>query len=326
MGYLETTHEFYKKAAIMPKSSLCCVSQPQRFLPGLKVPEIMYKMNYGCGTTVHFGDLSPQDTVLYVGVGGGLEALQFAYFTRRPHSVIAVDRVPEMLQKARENFLAAESLNPWFRSDFIDLVEGDALSLPVEDQSVTVAAQNCLFNIFEGDDLSRALKEMHRVLKPGGRLYISDPITTKPIPEELRKNERLRAMCLSGAMSYDEYLNKIVEAGFGTIEIRARRPYRVLDKYHFPVEENILLESLELVAIKTPVPEKGAHIFAGETIIYFGREKLRDDEGRIIPRLIPYPISQRTAEYFRRMNRDDMVITPPTYHFGGSGVGGGGCC
>lgn len=326
MTYLETTHELYKKAALEPQIGLCCVTQPNRFLPGLKVPDIMYEMKYGCGTTVHFGDLNPQDTVLYVGVGGGLEALQFAYFTRRPHSVIAVDRVPEMLQKARENLATAEELNEWFHSEFIDLKEGDALRLPVDDQCVNVAAQNCLFNIFEGEDLSRALKEMNRGLKPGGRLYISDPITTLPIPEHLRKNERLRAMCLSGALSYDEYLNKIIEAGFGTIEIKSRRPYRVLDKQHYSVEQNILMESLELVAYKRPVPKDGAHVFAGETIIYFGTEKLWDEEGHIVPRNIPHPISQKTARYFRKLNRSDMVITAPTYHFSGSSVSGGGCC
>jgi len=199
MSYLDTTHELYKEAALTPQASLCCVTSQARFLPDLNVPDIMHEMNYGCGTTVHFGDLNPKDTILYVGVGGGLEALQFAYFVRRPNSVIAVDRVPEMMAKAQENFKLAADLNNWFQPDFIKVVQGDALNLPIENESVDVAAQNCLFNIFKENDLTKALAEMYRVLKPGGRLYISDPITTKPIPEHLRKDERLRAMCLFGA-------------------------------------------------------------------------------------------------------------------------------
>ncbi len=154
MGYLDTTRDLYKEAALTPQVGLCCVTSQARFLPGLTIPEGMQEMNYGCGTTVHFGDLSTKETILYIGVGGGLEALQFAYFTRRPGSVIAVDGVPEMLDKARKNFDLAAKMNEWFCPDFIHLVHGDALNLPVEDKSVNVTAQNCLFNIFEQDDLT----------------------------------------------------------------------------------------------------------------------------------------------------------------------------
>lgn len=322
MSYLDTTHELYKEAALTPQASLCCVTSQARFLPDLNVPDIMHEMNYGCGTTVHFGDLNPKDTILYVGVGGGLEALQFAYFVRRPNSVIAVDRVPEMMAKAQENFKLAADLNNWFQPDFIKVVQGDALNLPIENESVDVAAQNCLFNIFKENDLTKALAEMYRVLKPGGRLYISDPITTKPIPEHLRKDERLRAMCLSGALSYQEYLDKIISVGFGTIEIRARRPYRILDAKRYGVSEDILLESLELVAYKNPIQSDGACVFAGETVIYFGEEDNFDDgKGHFVQRDVPLPICQKTAKNLRALNRKDLLITEPTYHYTG-----GGCC
>lgn len=322
LSYLDTTRELYKEAALTPQVGLCCVTSQARFLPGLTIPDIMQEMNYGCGTTVHFGDLSPEETILYIGVGGGLEALQFAYFTRRSKAVIAVDGVPEMLDKARKNFDAAAKMNDWFCPDFIQLVHGDALSLPVEDESINVAAQNCLFNIFEQDDLTKALAEMHRVLKPGGRLYISDPITTKPIPEHLRKDERLRAMCLSGALTYQKYLNKIIGAGFGMIEIRVRRPFRILDKERYALSEDILLESIDLVAYKKPVPSGGACVFAGETVIYVGPEDSFDDgKGHIIQQDVPLPICQKTAGNLRALNRKDLFVTQPTYHYAG-----GGCC
>jgi SAM-dependent methyltransferase len=322
MSYLDITHELYKEAALAPQTSLCCVTSQARFLPELNIPDIMHEMNYGCGTTVHFGDLNPRETILYVGVGGGLEALQFAYFTRRSQSVVAVDRVPEMLAKAQENFKLAADLNHWFRPDFIKLLQGDALNLPVENESVDVAAQNCLFNIFEESDLTKALSEMYRALKPGGRLYISDPITTKPIPGKLRKDERLRAMCLSGALSYQDYLDRIIGAGFGTIEIRARRPYRILDQGRYGLPEDILLESIELVAYKNPVPADGACVFAGEAVIYFGPEESFDDgKGHLIQRDVPLPVCQKTAGNLRALNRKDLFVTEPTYHYTG-----GGCC
>ena len=90
----------------------------------------MIEMNYGCGSTVNLQDLDAGLTVLYVGVGAGLEALQFAYFTRAEGSVIAVDRVPEMLGLAQRNFGEAAELNSWFDTSFIDLRLGDALLLP----------------------------------------------------------------------------------------------------------------------------------------------------------------------------------------------------
>src|SRR5207244_10747914 len=99
----------------------------------------MQEMNYGCGSTVDPRDLRPEDTILYIGVGGGLEALQLAYFTRRPGSVIAVDPVAPMRQRARANFEDAAKLNPWFRPDFITLLDGDALALPVASDTITVA-------------------------------------------------------------------------------------------------------------------------------------------------------------------------------------------
>lgn len=322
MSYLDTTHDLYKEAALAPQPSLCCVTNDKRFLPGLIIPEEMLEMNYGCGTTVHYGDLNSKDTILYVGVGGGMEALEFSYFTRRKQSVIGVDRVPEMLDKASKNLKIAAQQNSWFQSDFIKLVEGDALKLPVIDASIDVAAQNCLFNIFAGDDLVTALQEMYRVLKPGGRLYISDPISTKPLPEKLRNDERLRAMCLGGALTYKEYLDRIIGANFGTIEIRSRRPYRFLDSKRYGLDENILLESIELVAYKNPMPEDGACIFAGQTAIYFGENEMFDDgKGHQIQRDIPLAVCQKTAGNLRRLMRSDLFVTEPTYHYHG-----GGCC
>src|SRR6266849_2142512 len=198
--YLDATHEVYRQAALRPEPGLCCTTTPIWQLPGLSIPQRMQQMNYGCGSTVHPRDLVNNPTVLYVGVGGGMEILQFAYFSRRLGAIIGVDLVDEMLATCRANLDEAEEQNAWFRSDFVDLRKGDALRLPVADSSVDIAAQNCLFNIFREHDLTRALSEMYRVLKPHGRLLLSDPVCEQEMPTELRDNDRLRAMCLSGAL------------------------------------------------------------------------------------------------------------------------------
>ncbi|MBW4596176.1 MAG: arsenosugar biosynthesis arsenite methyltransferase ArsM [Brasilonema angustatum HA4187-MV1] len=322
MSYLETAAQFYSEVAQTPQVGLCCVQSTPLQLPGLKIPCKMQQMNYGCGTTVHPTELGNQPTVLYVGVGGGLEALQFAYFSQRPGAVIAVDPVAEMRQAAARNLEIAAQENPWFDASFVEIREGDAFRLPVPDNSVDIVAQNCLFNIFEPEDLTRALQEAYRVLKPGGKLQMSDPIATRPIPQHLQKDEQLRAMCLSGALTYEEYIQCIINVGFGQVEIRARRPYRLLDTQTYELEENLLLESLDSVAFKVIIPEDGACVFTGKTAIYAGSESFFDDDaGHILQRGIPASVCDKTAVKLAAKMPKTVIITDSTWHYTG-----GGCC
>jgi len=142
-SYLQTTKDLYREAALDPKAGLCCTTTPVWKLPGLKTPREMLEMNYGCGTTVHPADLTGSPTVLYIGIGGGMELLQFAYFCRRPGAVVGVDPVPEMRTICRKNLELAAKVNPWFDPRFVELRPGDALSLDIPDASIDVAAQNC---------------------------------------------------------------------------------------------------------------------------------------------------------------------------------------
>jgi ubiquinone/menaquinone biosynthesis C-methylase UbiE len=267
-------------------------------------------------------ELGNNPTVLYVGVGGGLEALQFAYFSRRAAGVIAVDPVAAMREAADRNLAKAADSNPWFKPEFVEIRDGDAFALPAADQSVDVVAQNCLFNIFEPADLQRALGEAWRVLKPGGRLLMSDPIAARPIPAHLQQDQRLRAMCLSGAQTYDNYVGQLVAAGFGQVEIRARRPYRLLDRQTYGLDADLLLESLDSVAFKTPIPEDGACIFTGKTAIYAGPESSFDDQaGHILQVGVPAAVCDKTAAKLAVSHPGSILITPSTWHYQG-----GGCC
>ena len=282
----------------------------------------MQEMNYGCGTTVHPAELSGEPTVLYVGVGGGLEALQFAYFSRRPGAIIAVDPVASMREAAQRNLRTAAQENDWFEPSFVDIRDGDAFKLPIPDSSVDVMAQNCLFNIFEKQDLARALAEAYRVLKPGGRLIMSDPIATRPVPLHLQADERLRAMCLSGALTYEEYTQALIDVGFGQVEVRARRPYRLLDTANYNLETPLLLESLDSVSFKVPIPEDGACIFTGKTAIYGGSEEYLDDgAGHIMQRGIPLAVCDKTARKLAERFPQEILTTTSTWYYDG-----GGCC
>ncbi|MEQ9495708.1 MAG: arsenosugar biosynthesis arsenite methyltransferase ArsM [Deltaproteobacteria bacterium] len=321
-NYLSAVDDLYREAAEAPMSKLCCTTSPVWRMPGLNIPTQMLEMNYGCGTTVNAKDLGPEQTVLYVGVGGGMEALQFAYFTRRPSSVIAVDTVDEMMDKARANLEVAASQNDWFSPEFVDIRRGNALDLPISSGSVDTAAQNCLFNIFTRDHLLKALTEMHRVLKSHGRLIMSDPVATRPMPAHLAADDRLRAECISGAVTLDEYLATMVKAGFGTIELRSKVPYRLLDKERYGLDAHLLLESIEVCAIKDPVPEDGACIFTGRTATYFGKDEAFDDgKGHVLVRDMPLNVCDKTAGALEALGRGDLFVTGSTYFYGG-----GGCC
>ena len=322
MSYLDTTHDVYKEAALSPDIGLCCTTNPIWELPGLKIPKIMQEMNYGCGSTVHARDLTNNPKILYVGVGGGMELLQFAYFSRQKDGVIGVDVVDEMLEASKKNFAEAEAQNPWFSNEFVSLKKGDALNLPVEDNSIDVAAQNCLFNIFKVEELKKAISEMYRVLKTHGKLVMSDPTCEQPMNDRLCEDERLRALCLSGSIPIAEYVKMLTDAGFGTIEIRARKPYRILDPLHYNTEELIYIESIEVAAIKDPMPTDGPCVFTGKAAIYYGKEAFFDDKaGHVLVKNQPLAICDKTAAALTNLNRNDIYISESTFHYDG-----GGCC
>jgi len=321
-SYLETTLNVYKDAAENPNVGLCCTTTPVWQLPGLSIPKTMLDMNYGCGSTVHPRDLVNEPTVLYVGVGGGMELIQFAYFSRRPEAIIGIDSVQEMLDASFKNFKTAETENDWFKSNFIHLIKGDALHLPIDNESIDVAAQNCLFNIFKQDDLKKAFQEMYRVLKPHGRLVLSDPICEEAIPENLQNDEQLRALCLSGAISLENYLKMITDCGFGTVEVRAKRPYRILDPLNYKTDKLLYIESIEVCAIKDPMPEDGPCVFTGKTAIYFGNDEYFDDgKGHNLLPNQPLAVCDKTALALNQLQRKDIFVSESTYFYDG-----GGCC
>ena len=163
---------------------------------------------------------------------------------------------------------------------------------------------------------------MRRVLKPGGKLVLSDPVVPEVLPEHLQADRRLRAMCLSGCQTYQHYIDLIVRSGFGTVEVRGRQPYRVLDPERYGVDKPLLLESVEIAAINHPLPDDGPCIFTGRTAIYVGKDDCFDDQaGHLLQRDLPLPVCDKTAKRFEALVRDDLIVTRPTYHYRG-----GGCC
>ena len=140
--------------------------------------------------------------------------------------------------------------------------------------------------------------------------------------DSLREDERLRALCLSGSIPIAEYVKMLTDAGFGTIEIRARKPYRVLDPLHYKTEELIYIESIEVAAIKDPMPADGPCIFTGKAAIFYGKKDFFDDKkGHVLVKNQPLAICDKTAAALANLNRNDIYISDSTFHYDG-----GGCC
>jgi hypothetical protein len=129
-------------------------------------------------------------------------------------------------------------------------------------------------------------------------------------------------MCLSGALTYEDYTQHLIAAGFGQIEIRARRPYRLLDAQTYNIESPLLLESLDSVSFKVDIPVDGACIFTGKTAVYHGSEPMLDDHaGHTLQKGLPVAVCDKTAAKLAKDFPQEVLITHSTWHYDG-----GGCC
>lgn len=255
------------KAAPAGGGDFCCVDGARWRFPDLRIPNEMMEW-IGCAATVRPTDLAGERPVLFFGAGSGLEALQFAYFRRRPGGVIAVEPDAETRAVAERNLQLARRENPWFEPDFVHITDGTAADLPVHNDSIDAAAQNCLFSVLPPEDRRRALAEIARVLAPGGLFITSDPIAAEPIPPILRNHRSIRARLVAECLTYEEYIQSLAEAGFDTLLVRAKSPDRLLSPREIhELSKPLLLETVEIVASKGGGPLR---VFSGRTAIFTG--------------------------------------------------------
>lgn len=175
-----------------------------------ELPTDVAEFSLGCGDAVSLAALQPGETVVDLGSGGGLECFIAAKQVGETGHVIGVDMTPEMLAKAREAGARMGLANVEFREGFIE-------EMPVEGGTVDAIMSNCVINL--SPDKSRVLAEMHRVLKPGGRIAISDIVTKGKIPDVLKANMELWSACASGALPVAEWEAGLLALGFTDIQI-----------------------------------------------------------------------------------------------------------
>jgi SAM-dependent methyltransferase len=213
--------ESYAKVA--KRESCCCDSECKEKI-GYTIKELESvpedaTFSLGCGNPVALASLKKGETVLDLGSGGGLDCFLAAKKVGEDGHVIGVDMTPEMIDKARKNCRKGTYKNVEFRL-------GEIENLPVADNTVDVIISNCVINL--SPNKKRVFKEAFRVLKPGGRLLISDIVLLKELPKAMKKSKQAYVGCVSGAVMKDQYLELIKDAGF--------RDVKVNEETRFPVD------------------------------------------------------------------------------------------
>ena len=211
-------------AGIAKSSGSCCCSnktaQKQSGEIGYSEDEMSEvptgsNLGLGCGNPVAIASLKPGESVLDLGSGAGFDAFLAVRKVGKEGRVIGVDMTDEMLEKARENVKKGGFNNVEFR-------KGDIEDLPVKDEEVDVVISNCVINL--APDKKKVFRETYRVLKPGGRLMVSDVVLTKPLPDKIKNDDELLSGCVAGAILKKDYLGLLKKVGFADIAIHKEAP------------------------------------------------------------------------------------------------------
>jgi SAM-dependent methyltransferase len=232
----ETVKERYGQAAlrVIGQKRACCgpAAEPADPITSdlyderekAELPEEAVLASLGCGNPTALAQLRAGDTVLDLGSGGGSDVLLSARRVGPAGKAYGLDMTDEMLALARENQRKAGVEN-------VEFLKGEMENIPLPDGCVDVVISNCVINL--SADKDRVLHEAFRVLKPGGRLAISDVVVRGPVRPEIRRNVELWAGCIAGALEEQEYLEKLRAAGFDDVAIEPTRVYRAEDAREF---------------------------------------------------------------------------------------------
>jgi len=192
-------------------------------------------LGLGCGNPLAFGKIKEGDIVLDLGSGAGIDAILAAKRVGDKGSVIGIDMVEEMIKKAKKNAEKENITN-------IEFVLGEIENLPIKDNSVDIIITNCVINLTP--DKAKAFSEAYRVLKPGGKIYLSDIVLLEELSEKQRNNKDLLSGCVAEALLKEDYLKKIKNVGFKT---RILHENKEISKKQY---NGIPLESLMVELIK----------------------------------------------------------------------------
>jgi 2-polyprenyl-3-methyl-5-hydroxy-6-metoxy-1,4-benzoquinol methylase len=244
----EFVKEKYSQAALSVTSggSSCCGGGPASCCDPItsnlydaaevgKLPADVLLASMGCGNPTALAKLNPGETVLDLGSGGGIDVLLSAKRVGPTGKAYGLDMTEEMLALAEENKRRSGLTN-------VEFVKGEIEHLPLPDKFVDVVISNCVINL--STDKDAVLREAFRVLKPGGRLAVSDVITRGEVLPEIRQSVLLWVGCVAGALEENDYRSKLAAAGFEQIDIEPTRIYKVEDAREFLAGQNLDVDAI----------------------------------------------------------------------------------
>src|SRR5712671_5002076 len=244
----EIVKEKYRQAALRGKCGSCCgtadasgtscdpiTSNLYDAAQKEQIPGEALQASLGCGNPTALAKLNPGEVVLDLGSGGGIDVLLSAKRVGPTGKAYGLDMTDEMLALANESKRKAGAEN-------VEILKGEIEHIPLPDNSVDVIISNCVINL--SADKDRVLREAFRVLKPGGRLAVSDVVTRGEMLPEIRQNVLLWVGCVAGALEENEYVKKLASAGFDAIDIEATRIYRIEDAREFLSVQQIDVDAI----------------------------------------------------------------------------------
>lgn len=188
------------------------------------LPDEAVLASLGCGNPTALAQLNPGDVVLDLGSGGGIDVLLSAKRVGPAGKAYGLDMTDEMLALARENQQKAGATN-------VEFLKGTIEAIPLPDQSVDVVISNCVINL--STDKDAVLREAFRVLRPGGRLAVSDVVVRGEVPDDVRRNMELWVGCIAGALEERDYAARLQRAGFTDVSVEPWRVYDIEDARGF---------------------------------------------------------------------------------------------
>jgi arsenite methyltransferase len=195
------------------------------------------ELGLSCGNPVAFTELQEGDVVLDLGSGAGKDVFLAARIVGETGRVIGVDMTPQMIELARRN---AEQFARDYGLSNVEFRQGYIEELPLEDADVDVVISNCVVNL--SPDKPEVFREAFRVLRPGGRLIVSDIVLNRPLPQAVLESAQAYAACISGALSREDYLGAILAAGFTGVELLADVNYSAAGACTDPVTSGLAAE------------------------------------------------------------------------------------
>lgn len=222
-----SVREFYAQAALTANTDIINPLAPAQNAADF-VPDSAKEHSYGCGSPVTDGAPQKGETLVDLGSGGGIECFMASDSVGRSGRVFGIDMTDEMLQLAND---AKEEVAERLGYGNVEFKKGFLEQIPLEDEQTDVVISNCVINL--SPDKRMTYQEIYRILKPGGRLVVSDIITDTAIPATIRNNVRYRGECLGGAMQQEELVAMMEAAGFASIRFIKRFPYRQVEGMNF---------------------------------------------------------------------------------------------